>query len=233
MKKMLVAGLCLLSSYVQGYETLPKELPKIPANCITRSRNYCVYAGTISTTKGKVVRVSLYARVYDYESIDEIKNIYMDYAKWGEYAKKSKMDSVFFNKSIALAPKTVTENGVEKTVYPHYADYVVDGPLGIDFDNRELAHNWVAETAPGADLTLMFSLAPTPYSIPGVDVKGPYGLVYKSGVLHIRYDKDEDAYYLYSITDVKPDVNEHLFGLADGPIARGIESIFKGMFFSN
>jgi len=234
-KKMLgltsiVCGLQVFSLVnaqdVLDTSTLPTDLPQIPQGCFS-DQDYCFNYGVNTIAGRKLIRVNLFAKVYGYKDIAEIRNIYTDYAKWGDYADRSGTGDVRFVNSVALPP--LIFEGVQR--FPHFADYVVAGPLGRTFPTKELAYNWIAPTAAGADMTLMFTLAPTPYNIPDFGgVKGPSGIAYKAGILHIRHNKETNEYYLYSVTDVVPTVPSLIFRIADQYIAKGILSIFIGMF---
>ncbi|MDI1451265.1 hypothetical protein [Polyangium sp. 6x1] len=204
---------------------MPK-VPPTPANCFSHSAaNH--YPRILED--GKTIRVLSFIRQPedDWESAQDLLDLFIDFDQWGEYAKAAGTGDIAFVTSKRL-PDTVIDG---HQVMQHYSEYYVKGPLGIKQHIVELNH--VRRRVPpyeGAELSLEFALAPRNITeIPGIGPYKPVGVQDVRGTFHISKRPTEADYVVTIQVDVLP-TQDFAPNIAISYILDVGKTMVKGMF---
>lgn len=228
MTKLFIFALLILSTSV-----LANTLPEIPSDCFDEDV-YCTRAKVIRKVVGgesrKVINVKVFAVVSfdDYESVDELMDLFFDFNSWDEYAANEGSGRILFNgqtSSQHMGYEMI--NGFE--VAKHYAHYRIKSPIGY-IKVRAMGYYWMVNPYEGAVVSAEFHNQTTGvYEIPGEDtLYGGEGFKYTAGDFHVTMDEDNEEYFIIFNADVVPSISI-LPSVAKKPILGGFESLLKGM----
>ncbi len=229
-KKMIY--LILFSIAVFSINAL--DLPPIPKDCFD-DENYCytydvVYKDEIDKD---VIRVKFIGQIdaYDDENAKDILEKFLDFDSWGEYICLLDDYGGNVKKALKVYPVVIdyckdsgTELFEDKEAIVNEASYWTKAPFPLArLQVVERVFYFPVETAEGALLTWQFVGDPA--------FSEGKGIKYKTGMLSISYDEEEESYYVYAAVDILPD-NELAVILNPGAefAAQSIGFLFSGMF---
>lgn len=229
MKKLLsfLFLFSVLAGTIVSAEENVKVLPPVPEGCFS-SEVYCNYWEVLEKNNpanphGKrVIRINFFAQLdaFEYDSYHDIIGRFQDFPAWMDYTKNS--DDIDMSYSVRL-PSIIDTDG--KTLHRHEAHYTVKGPriIGGKVNVRELAMYKELEPFPG-QLTTWSMRHDENYKL--------QGLKYKTGILSLSYNQEQEVYLAIVILDVVPEINI-LPKVAAPYIETGLLATFKGMFGIN
>ncbi len=218
MKKLLilvVANLMLLS-----FANAAPEDFSLPSDCF-EEEDFCYTYGVEYNEEldRKVIRVHFHAQLYidDYEDVDEVVGLFLDFDSWDDYtASMDDYDKV----GDALKYNDVVFVSSVGNGMTHTSHFWTDAPWPIS--KMEIKERSLYEEIE-VDIALKgykFYLDPQ---------FNNEGIKYKSGVVRIYLDDEEDMYYASATLDVIPEI-DFLPTVAAPYVSRGLIAIFKGMF---
>lgn len=244
MKKLFSSSILLLVFLFSQSVIAASYVPNIPTGCFDDDATYCSDYGVAHSSEAgrKVIKVDFYAKLdgLNFEDEWEIYDLFADFEAWGDYtswvedygsistdkkakksAKKALEDHNVTMLSSVVADSIELEDGVEALV--HEVTYFTAGPW--PFTTNKIVERALYYEIPayeGALISMKMILDPS-YAD---QLKG---LKYKTGILHIGYDEEEDAYMLYFKLEVVPEI-DLLPSIAAPYVGKAFISVFEGMF---
>ncbi|MBT3984460.1 MAG: hypothetical protein HOE90_24100 [Bacteriovoracaceae bacterium] len=205
-----------------------KALPEVPDDCFD-SNSFCTKRAVLRNAAGKrYINVQFFAAISedDFDTPEDIVDMYFDFAEWGEYTKGTNEVKM----KVTLPMGTYTKDGT--VITRHYATYKTKAPFPIGKVHIREVTDYIPLTAyDGAELSYYYTLADasTPIKVPGHGVyKKPEGLKMKNGHIHVAYDEDNGEYILFLNANVIPGI-DLLPKIAAPYIERSIVAVAKGM----
>ncbi len=215
MKKCLLLALILISQNVFA-------LPEIPEDCFT-DKVYCHFHKVLKDpNQKKYIQVIFFAELSgdEYESIEEIEEIFSDFPAWIEYTKDS--EDVDMKTSLTRF-RGDTEAGEHLRI--HEAEYTMKAPRPINRVNvKEVTIYKKTVPFEGADSSWFFYLDRSYEDLQGVKDK--------KGELHLVYLPEQNIYRFYVLINTWPEISI-LHKVSAPYVEKALVSIFLGMFDLN
>ena len=201
------------------------QLPVPPLDCF---ENDFQHHAVEVLKDGKTMRVTSFVTLDadEWECKEDIFDLFMNFADWPLYAKRSGTGAVVFRKSVRL-PDIEVEG---ETVIRHYSEYFVRIPVAYQLQIVQLNFNKLVPAYEGANLSLEFFLAPP--SITEIPEIGPYkakGITALHGSFHITNRSEANDYLVTIIVDVLP-VYDFAASIAKDYVFNVGKSMVQGMF---
>lgn len=208
--------------------TTSATLPEPPDNCF-QNRSYCTNTEIVNEDGRRLIKVTLHAQISGdiYSSANDIRELYLDFDKWGEYLKDSEVIKMI--KTIALP--SIEING--KTIYRHYVHYTARAPFPLITQKvRMVAHYQDLDPSPyqDAELSVRFdAITDKDHQIDGEEpLKGAEGLKFQTGDLFVKHDKENNQFLIYSVTKVVPGI-DLLPSIAAPYVEDSVVALLKGI----
>ncbi|MCK5072719.1 MAG: hypothetical protein KAQ98_04780 [Bacteriovoracaceae bacterium] len=228
-----ILNILMFAFFIQA--TFAGTFPEIPDGCLDEDI-YCseakVVKKIIDGESKKVIRIKIFVlgTADDYDSEQDILDLFFDFDSWGDYAEMGDSRTIKFKKSLNLGPITWNEH----ETFRHYANYKIKAPFPINWMNvRAMGYYWNIEPYEGAVASCMFENQTSGvFEIPGEPtLHGGEGFKYTDGEFHIKVEGEEDEkeYYMYFTADVIPAI-DFLPSIAAPYVHAGFLAILKGMF---
>jgi hypothetical protein len=215
MKKIIIAITILMSQTAFA-------LPEIPADCFT-DKVYCHSHKVLKDpNRKKYFQINFFAELSadEFESIEEIEEIFSDFPAWIDYTQDS--ENVDLTTSLTRF-RGDTEAGEHLRI--HEAEYTMKAPRPLNRVNVKEVSIY-KKTAPfeGAAASWFFYLDRSYKELKGVKDK--------KGELHLVYLPQQNVYRFYVLINVWPEINI-LHKVAAPYVEKALVSIFLGMFDLN
>jgi len=194
-------------------------LPEIPTDCFA-DKEYCHSHKILKDpNRKKYIQINFFAELSadEFDSIEEIEDIFSDFPAWMEYVKNA--DNVDMKNSVTRFSGD-TEAGEHLRI--HEAEYTIKAPMPVKrVKVKEVTIYKKTVPFEGAESSWFFYLDRSYKDLTGVKDK--------KGELHVTFDPEQNIYRFYILINVWPEINI-LHTVAAPYIERGLVSIFKGMF---